>query len=173
MTRRTKWLAVVLTVSSLAGVGCGDDDDDSSDQPETTASSSSPAQTCIDSWNAEANQAHQTSVAGIVTGAGIPPDELRMGTWPKSERTVPVWSAEHLAGGRSTGKATVATDTCVLSLPENPDYGDYTFFQDQGEWQLVKEKGDGGGSKFPAEAKRSIADAETATADALGKLTLR
>ncbi len=168
-----KRFTVVAAVLLLAAAGCGDDDDESSDQPETTASSSSPAQTCVDSWNADANQAHQTTLAGIVTGAGIPPDELRMGTWPKPELTVPVWSAESAFGGGSVGKATVATDACLLSLPENPDFGDYTFFEDQGEWQLVKEQGDGGGSKFPADAKRSIADADTATADAVGKLTLK
>ena len=45
-----------------------------------------------------------------------------------------------------------------------------TFFEDQGKWKLVA-TGDRG-EKFPYAAKRSIADAETATADALGKLTL-
>jgi hypothetical protein len=60
----------------------------------------------------------------------------------------------------------------VLSLPENPDYGDFAFFEDQGEWQLVKEQGDDTGSKFPAQARQSLADSERAVADALGKLTL-
>ena len=164
MNTTMKRLTVLLTVSFLAAAGCGGDDDDD----EVSASA---AQTCLDSWNAEANQAHQTSLAGVVTGAGIPPDELRMGTWPKPERTVSVWSAEN-AFGRSTGKATVATDACVLSLPESPAYGNFTFFEDQGEWQFVKEQGEGDGSTFPADAKRQVADAEEATADALGKLTL-
>ena len=77
MTRAMKRLTVLLTVSFLAAAGCGGDDDDDE-------ASASAAQTCVDSWNAEANEAHQTSLAGIVTAAGIPPDEWRVGTWPEA-----------------------------------------------------------------------------------------
>ena len=71
----------------------------------------------------------------------------------------------------STGKATVATDSCLIVAPESHQ-GDFTFFEAEGgEWQLVKTKSTPR-SEFPAQARQKIADAEAATADALGKLTL-
>jgi hypothetical protein len=162
--------ACLVAVSLVVAVGCGDDDDESSDQPETTASSSSPAQTCVDSWNAEANGGHQTSLAGIISAVGLAPDEWRVGTWPGPEQTVPVWSPE-IAFADSTDKDTVPTDSCLISAPESHE-GDVSFFEAEGgKWQLVKSNSTPR-SKFPAEARKRIADAETATADALGKLTL-
>jgi len=47
-----------------------------------------------------------------------------------------------------------------------------TFFEDQGGWRVAR-TGEGRDKKFPLAAKRATADAQTATADALGKLTLK
>ena len=158
---RKAFAVCLLAVSLVVAVGCGDDDDESS---------SSAAQTCVDSWNAEANAGHQTSLAGIISAVGIAPDEWRVGTWPGPEQTVPVWSPE-IAFADSTDKDTVPTDSCLISAPESHE-GDVSFFEAEGgKWQLVKSNSTPR-SKFPAEARKRIADAETATADALGKLTL-
>ena len=161
MTTAMKRLTVLLTVSFLAAAGCGDDDDESS---------SSGPQACVDSWNAETNKGHQTSMAGIVSAVGLPPDEWRVGTWPEAEQAVPVWSPEN-AFADMAGKDTVPTDSCLIVAPESHQ-GDLSFFEAEGgEWQLVKSESEPP-SKFPAQARQKIADAEPATSDALGKLTL-
>ena len=165
MIRAMKRLPVLLAVSFLVAAGCGDDDDDSSEEAATA--SSSPAQTCVDSWNAESNQAYQTALAGVVSAVGLNPEKLRVGTWPESERTVGYRSAED-AFGDKTGSATVPQDACLVLFPTSHQ-GEMGFFEDQGKWYFVV---DDKGEKFPLAAKRSIADAESATADALGKLTL-
>ncbi|MGH2837606.1 MAG: hypothetical protein ACRDJY_04555 [Thermoleophilaceae bacterium] len=133
-----------------------------------TESSSSPAQTCVHSWNAEANGAYQTVLAGIISASGADPEKLRVGTWPEAESTVRYRSAED-AFGDATGRSTVPSGACLIVLPSS-QAGEETFFEDHGNWYMVATAD--AGEKFPLAAKRSIADAETATADALGKVTL-
>lgn len=166
-----KRLTVLTTVLLLAAAGCGDDDDESAEQPETTASSSSPAQTCLDSWNADANQDYQTALAGVVSAVGVAPDEFRVGTWPEPERTIPVWSAADAFANKPSGDATVPTDSCVIVVPLSHQ-GDNTFIEAGGTWNFTRDK-EHRGSTFPTDARRSVADAETASADVFGKLTLK
>lgn len=165
-----KRVTVLLAVTLVTAAGCGgdDDDNDSAAQPETTAAASSPAQECVDSWNAEANGDYQTVLAGIISASGAPPDRIRVGTWPESERTVQYRSAED-AFASASGQATVPSAACLVVLPSS-QAGEETFFEDQGKWYMVATADKG--EKFPLAAKRLIAEPETATADALGKLTL-
>ena len=171
-----KQAIVLLAVAFATATGCGgdDDDDESAGQAETTTAASSPAQECVDSWNAEANNPHQATVATIISDAiGLPSEGIRMGTWPKHEGYVPVWSPKDAfaeSTAPASGKGTIATGSCLIVFPPHPD-GAPAFFEAEGEWQLVR--GDPGTSKFPAAARRRIADAEEASADALGKLTLK
>ena len=166
-----KWLTPAVVVCSLAAAGCGDDDDGSSDKQTTTTASGSPAQTCVDSWNADSNQAYQTVMAGAISASGADPEGIRVGTWPKAERTVEYRSAKD-AFGNVTGEATVPSGACLIVLPYS-QAGELTFFDDQGRWYFVIAPADEPtAEKFPLAAKRSIAGAEKATADALGKLTL-
>jgi hypothetical protein len=167
MTRAMKWLTVAAAVSSLVAAGCGGDDDE--DNEGSASGSASSPQACIDSWNAEENQGHQTSMAGIVSAVGLAPDKWRVGTWPGAEQTVPVSTPED-AFAEPRDKATVTTGSCLIAAPES-HVGDLSFFEADGEWHLVKQVDDGS-SKFPPQARKKIAQAETATADALGKLTL-
>ena len=111
----------------------------------------------------------QDRVAGIISAVGMAPDEWRVGTWPGAEQTVPVWSPEN-AFADTTEKDTVPTDSCLVVAPESHQ-GDISFYEAEGGWQLVKGESKPR-SKFPTEAAKTIADAENATADALGKLTL-
>ena len=167
MRNAMKWLTMLLAALSLAAAGCGgdDDDDESSDQAEAGTPAS-----CVESWNAESNEGHQTSLAGIISAVGLAPDEWRVGTWPGPEQTVPVWSPE-TAFADSTEEDTVPADSCLIVAPESHQ-GDISFFEAEGgEWQLVKSKSKPP-SKFPAQARQKVAGAEGATADALGKLTL-
>jgi len=158
--------ACLVAVSVSLAFGCGDDDDDSSDEQATTQASSGSS--CIDSWNAEANADYQTVLAGVISASGAPPDQIRVGTWPKPETTVDYRSAKD-AFGSASGKATVPSGACLVVLPSS-QAGEETFFEDQGKWYMVATADKG--EKFPLAARRSIADAETTTADALGKLTL-
>lgn len=153
---------VALALSVLAA-GCGGDDDD-----QDGKAGSSP-QSCVDKWNAKANGDYQTALAGIISASGADPAQIRVGTWPKSERTVNYRSAKD-AFGSTSGKATVPSGACLVVLPSS-QAGEETFFEDQGKWHLVATADKG--EKFPVDAKRSIADAETATADALGKLKFK
>ena len=161
-----KRLMILITSCALAAAGCGDDDDDGGNE----ASASGP-QACVDSWNADSNQAYQTVMAGAISASGADPDGIRVGTWPKAERTVDYRSAED-AFGDVTGKATVPSGACLVVFPYS-QAGELTFFDDQGKWYFVIAPADEPtAEKFPLAAKRAIADAETASADALGKLTL-
>ena len=171
MSRAINRLAVLTAVALLAAGGCSDDGDESADQAETTASS--PAQTCVDSWNSNANQAHQKTVVAVLSALGAPGDGLRGGTWPESERTVPVWTPEDAfaeSSSPASGKGTIATGSCLIVFPPHPD-GDPAFFEAEDGWQLVRS--DGATSKFPDAARRVIADAKEASADDLGKLKLK
>ena len=181
MKRAMKSLTVLAAVSLLAAAGCGDDDDDeSAGTSETTAAaSSSPAQTCVDSWNADANQDFQTALAGVVAHVGMAPDEFRVGIWPKSERSIFYLSAKDALADRPTGKTTVPRGACLIVFPSS-HVGEMSFAGDldKDKWFFVRTDPPAFDSfdadeKFPAAAKRSVADAETASADALGKLTLR
>ncbi len=80
-------------------------------------------------------------------------------TEPKTESTA-----------RASGKGTIARGSCLIVFPPDPE-GDAAFFEAEGEWQLVRD--DPGTSKVPDAARRGIADAEEASADALSKLTLK
>jgi hypothetical protein len=157
-------LAVLTTVALLVAGGCGDDEDN-----DSAGAASSPAQECVDSWNAEANGDYQTVLAGIISASGADPAQIRVGTWPKSERAVNYRSAKD-AFGSTSGKATVPSGACLVVLPSS-QAGEETFFEDQGKWYMVATADKG--EKFPVDAKRSIADAEAASADARGKLTLK
>jgi hypothetical protein len=164
-----KMLTLLVAVSLLVVAGCGDTDDSSSDEQTTTAASS--AQSCIDRWNAETNGDYQTVLAGVISATGGDPEKFRAGTWPGSERTVSYRSAKD-AFADTTGKAQVPSGACLIILPST-HAGEGTFFEDQGKWYLVWAPADvKTPDEFPRDAKRSIAEAETATADALGKLTL-
>lgn len=168
-----KRFTLLMVVSLLAAAGCGGDDDDSADEPGTTAAS--PAQRCIDSWNADANEPYQTTLAGAISASGAAPDELRVGTWPKSAHPVEYVNAEDAFAGRPVHKSTVPRDACLIVMPPS-QAGEITFFEDQGGWRFARtaegRDPEGRDKKFPLAAKRATADAETATADALGKLTL-
>lgn len=166
MTRAMRWLPVLLAVSFLVAAGCGDDDDDSSGEQATTQASYGSS--CIDSWNAEANADYQTVLAGIISASGADPSKIRVGTWPESERSVNYRSAKD-AFGSASGKATVPSGACLVVLPSS-QAGEETFFEDQDTWYMTATADKG--EKFPLAAKSSIADPDTATADALGKLTL-
>ena len=159
----------MLTIGLLLAAGCGDDDDDSSEQAETSAPSSSPAQTCVDSWNAEANADYQTALAGVISATGAPPDEFRVGTWPEGGDTTFVWKAEDTFGAtrRNSSKITIAEDSCVVVVPPT-QAGTFVFVESEGSWHFVQDELSG----FPRAANRSIEDAEDAIGDALGKLTL-
>ena len=148
-------LATLIGVISFgcALAACGGDDEVSA------------AQGCVDSWNRAANEGHQASLAGAVSAVGLPPDAFRVGTWPKSERTVPVHSPK-AAFADPDGRAVVPKGSCLIIVPPSR-VGEMTFFEDQGKWQFVTE------TRFPADARRSVADAEVAVADALGKLKLK
>jgi len=165
-----KMLTLLVAVSLLVAAGCGDDDDDSSGEQATTAASS--AQSCLESWNAEANVDYQTALAGFVSGTGADPDKFRAGKWPESERTVSYRSAED-AFGDTTGKTQVPSGACLIVSPSN-HAGEGAYFEDEeGNWYFVWDASDAKKPEpFPSDAKQSIADAEPATADALGKLSL-
>ena len=156
--------ACLLAVSLVVPFGCGDDDDSSDEQATTQAPSGS---TCIDSWNSEANADYQTVLAGVISASGAPPDQIRVGTWPKSESSVDYRSAKD-AFASASGTATVPSGACLVVMPSS-QAGEETFFEAEGKWYMTATADKG--EKFPLAAKRSIADAETATADALGKLT--
>jgi len=151
-------LASLLVVISLgcAVAACGGDNEESA------------AQRCNDSWNADANQGHQASLAGAVSAVELPPDAFRVGTWPKAQRAVPVHSPKAAFAGPD-GRAVVPKGSCLIIVPPSRE-GEMTFFEGQGKWQFVRSVDR---TRFPAEARRSVADAEEATADAVGKLTLK
>jgi hypothetical protein len=165
-TTRKARLATLLTVGVFGSVlaACGDDDDSDS---APAADQSSPAQRCIDSWNAKANGDQQTSLAGVVSATGLDPEALRVGTWTGGERTVPVRSPK-AAFAESDGRAAVPKGSCLVVTPPS-HAGKGAFVGDGGKWQFVWSADR---TQFPADARRSIADAEDATADALGKLKL-
>ena len=163
-----KMLTLLVALSLLVAAGCGDDDD-SSDEQTTTAASS--AQSCIDRWNAETNGDYQTVLAGIISATGGDPEKFRAGTWPESERTASYRSAKDAFAG-TTGKAQVPSGACLIILPST-HAGEGTFFEGQDKWYLVwAPSGAKTPDEFPRDAKRSIAETDRATADALGKLTL-
>jgi hypothetical protein len=156
-------------MSVLIAAGCGDDDDDSAD--EQAASAASSAQTCVDSWNAEANADYQTALAGFVSATGGDPEKFRVGTWPESERTVSYRSAED-AFGDATGKTQVPSGACLVVVPTT-HAGEGAFVEGEDTWFFIWAPADAKSpEQFPSDAGRSIAGAEPATADALGKLTL-
>ena len=164
-----KRLTLLIATSLLIAAGCGDDDDDSADEPATTQASSGSG--CIDSWNSGANANYQTALAGFISATGGDPEKVRVGTWPGSERTVSYRSAED-AFGDATGMAQVPSGACLITLPST-HAGEGAYFEGEGKWHFVWAPADEKTTeKFPLAAKRSIADAEAATADALGKLTL-
>ena len=158
--------ALLMTASLLGVAACGDDDDDS--ESDQAGGESSQAQRCIDSWNAKANESHQASLAGVVSATGLDPEAFRVGTWTGAERTVPVRSPK-AAFAESDGRAVVSKGSCLVVTPPS-HAGEGTFFGDGGKWQFVWSEDR---TRFPAEARRSVADAEDAIADALGKLKLK
>ena len=167
-----KRLTIIIAACALVAAGCGDDDDDDSSGEQTSATTSaSSVQTCIDSWNEESNEALQTALAGAISASGADPEALQVGTWPKSERTVDYRSGED-AFGDVTGQATVPTDACLIIVPPS-QAGDLAYFEADGKWHFVIRPADEPrGEKFQVAAERLIAGAETATVDALGKLSL-
>jgi hypothetical protein len=156
---------LLIAASLLAIAGCGGDDDSDSEQ---AADEASTAQRCTDSWNAGANESQQTSLAGVVSATGLDPDAFRVGTWTGAERTVPVRSPK-AAFAESDGRAVVSKGSCLVLVPPSQE-GQGTFFGDGGKWRFVWSADR---TRFPADARRSVADAEDATADALGKLKLK
>lgn len=164
--RRASLLAAISCTCAL--LACGDDDDEKSDRGRAPAKSS--VQRCVDSWNAAANQGHQSSLAGAVAAVGLEAGEtFRVGTWTKAERRVPVWSTRDAFADRPSGRAMVARGSCVITVPISRE-GEAIFFESQGRWQFVRNST---GSRFPADARRALAHAREADADALGKLKLR
>ncbi len=161
---KLKAMPLALTVAFLLGLsGCGDDDEDS--ESAAGGESSSPTQRCLDSWNARANESQQTSLAGVVSATGLDPEAFRVGTWTGAERTVPVRSPK-AAFAESDGRAVVSKAAAWSSpLPRTRAQG--AFFENGDKWQFVWSADQ---TRFPADARRSVADAETVTADAVGKL---
>jgi hypothetical protein len=166
-TARKTRLATLLTVGVLGSViaACGDDDDSDSARE---ADESSPVERCIDSWNENANEGQQTSLAGVVSATGLDPSAFRVGTWTGRERTVPVRSPK-AAFAESDGRAAVAKGSCLVVTPPS-HAGEGAFFGDGGTWQFVWSADR---TRFPADARRQLADAADATADALGKLKVQ
>ena len=79
---------IAIRAFGLAFLACGDDDSSSSEK--TGAGAMSSAERCIHSWNAAANAYQQATLAGAMSAAISLEGEFRVGTWPKSKRTVPV-----------------------------------------------------------------------------------
>jgi hypothetical protein len=165
--RLAAFLATAVLIATAAG--CGDDDDDAADEGSTATTATSAAQTCVDSWNAEGNEAYQTAAAGIISATGAAPDEFRVGTWPEAEQTTRAWNAEDTFGANrgNSREITVAADSCVVVVPPSTE-GTFVFVESEGGWHFVQNEL----SKFPSAADRALADADDAAADALGKLEL-
>jgi hypothetical protein len=163
MPRLKTAFAVLMAASLMAVASCRDDDDDS--ESDQAGGESSQAQGCIDRWNAKGNESHQTSLAGVVSATGLDPEALRVGTWTGAERTVPVRSPT-AAFAESDGRAVVSKGSCLVVTPSSHE-GRGTFFPNGDKWQFVWSADR---TRFPADARRSVADAETVTADAVGKL---
>jgi hypothetical protein len=145
---KTTGIALVVAVLVIAACGGGD---------APTAAS------CADSWNADANANQQATLAGVVTVDVLLEGKFRIGTWPKSEQTVPVTTGFALAKGR---EAVVSKDSCLVVLPDSR-MGQMAFVESDGKWGFVREQ-----SPFPKAASKSVAGARTAEPDALGKLKL-
>ena len=165
MSKLKTAFALLMAASLLGVAACGDDDDDS--DSEQASENRSTAQRCIDSWNAKSNDGHQASLAGVVSATGLDPEAFLVGTWTGAERTVPVRSPK-AAFAESDGRAVVSKGSCLVVTPPS-HAGEGAFVGDGGKWLFVWSEDQ---TRFPADARRSIADAEDATADALGKLKL-
>lgn len=146
---KTTGIALVVAVLVIAACGGGD---------EPTAAS------CADSWNADGNTDQQATLAGVVTVDVLLDGKFRVGTWPKSEQTVPVTTGFAEEKGR---EAVVSKGSCVVVLPDSR-MGQMAFVESDGKWGFVREQ-----STFPKAASKSVAGVRFAEPDALGKLTLQ
>lgn len=154
---RLATLLFVIPTLALAGCGGGD-----------SSGGGSVAQKCVDSFNAAGNGEAQSIAGAIPTLEAHGDDMYTVGTWPKGDEVVPVWGAS--TAQKPTGKATVSTGDCVVLAPEKSDVAE-GFFEDGGKWNFAEQEV--GGGHWPTQARRAIADPKEATADSVGKLTLK
>ena len=146
---KTTGTALVVAVLGIAACGGGD---------TPTAAS------CAESWNADTNAKQQATLVGVRSVDILLDGKFRVGTWPKGEQKVPVTTGFSEASGR---EAVVSKNSCLIVLPDSR-LGQMAFVESDGKWGLVREK-----STFPKAASKSVAGAQTAEPDALGKLKLR
>ena len=145
-----KTTGIPLVAAVLVIAACG-----GSDAP--TAAS------CAKSWNADANATQQATLAGVMHVDVLLNNKFRVGTWPSGDQKVSV--TEGFSEVRKGRDAVVNKGNCVVALPDSR-LGQMGFVEADGKWGFVR------GQKSTGPALKSVAGAQAAEPDVLGRLKL-
>jgi hypothetical protein len=160
--------ALVLSAVTMNVTACGGNDDKAAPAKKAAAKSAT-AESCANSWNANANADQQATLAGTYVVDAAFEGRLRVGTWPKGAQTVGTRKGFATA---DSAKAVVRKGSCLVVLPDSGRYGQMAFAESDGKWVFVANP-DGKAPPFPTAAAKAIAGARAAQPDALGKLELQ